>query len=96
KGSVQNWIPLENEGGAIRVTIARWLTPKERQIHEVGLTPDHLLAMVSQAAIDAGFDPEAFGLPLDKVIILSEEDIQAELDPQLDKAVEVLLDEIGN
>jgi len=95
KGSVQNWIPLENEGGAVRVTIARWLTPKERQIHEIGLTPDYLLAMVSQAAIDAGFDPAAFGLPIEKVFILSAEDIQADLDPQLDKAVEVLLEQIG-
>jgi len=96
KGSVQNWIPLENEGGAIRVTIARWLTPNERQIHEIGLTPDYLLALVSQAAIDAGFDPAAFGIPLEQVIILSAEDIQEDLDPQLDKAVEVLLEQIGH
>ncbi|HZD57194.1 MAG TPA: S41 family peptidase, partial [Anaerolineales bacterium] len=27
KGSVQNWIPLKNNEGAVRVTIARWLTP---------------------------------------------------------------------
>ena len=40
KGSVQNWIPLENEEGAVRVTIARWLTPNGRQIHKVGLEPD--------------------------------------------------------
>jgi carboxyl-terminal processing protease len=29
-----------NDEGAVRVTIARWLTPNERQIHEVGLEPD--------------------------------------------------------
>jgi carboxyl-terminal processing protease len=40
KGSVQNWIDLDNEQGAVRITIARWLTPKERQINEIGLTPD--------------------------------------------------------
>jgi carboxyl-terminal processing protease len=40
KGSVQNWIPLENNQGAVRVTIARWLTPKERQISKIGLKPD--------------------------------------------------------
>ncbi len=40
KGSVQNWIPLDNNQGAVRVTIARWLTPKERQINKIGLTPD--------------------------------------------------------
>ena len=40
KGSVQNWVTLNNDQGAIRVTIARWLTPNERQINSLGLTPD--------------------------------------------------------
>jgi carboxyl-terminal processing protease len=40
KGSVQNWIELNGDQGAVRVTIARWYTPDGRQIHEVGLTPD--------------------------------------------------------
>lgn len=40
KGSVQNWIELSNNSGAIRVTIARWFTPNNRQIGEVGLIPD--------------------------------------------------------
>ena len=65
KGSVQSWIPLRNDAGAVRVTIARWLTPKERLIHKVGLEPDF-------------------------VVELTEEDIEAERDPQLDKAIEVL------
>ena len=65
KGSVQNWIPLSDQQGAVRVTIARWLTPKERQIHEVGLEPD-------------------------VVVELTEEDFEAEKDPQLDKAIEIL------
>ncbi|MBI4926267.1 MAG: S41 family peptidase [Anaerolineae bacterium] len=65
KGSVQNWIPLADDQGAVRVTIARWLTPNERQIHGVGLTPD-------------------------VTVELTEEDITANQDPQLDKAVEIL------
>lgn len=65
KGSVQIWSPLSDNQGAVRVTIAKWLTPKERTIHEVGLAPD--------------FE-----------IDLTEEDFAAELDPQLDKAIEVL------
>jgi len=40
KGSVQQWVPLSNDQGAARVTIAKWLTPKERAIDHVGLTPD--------------------------------------------------------
>jgi carboxyl-terminal processing protease len=40
KGSVQNWIKLDNEEGAVRITIARWLTPNKRQINEKGLEPD--------------------------------------------------------
>lgn len=40
KGSVQTWVPLSNQEGAVRVTVARWLTPNERQIHQVGLQPD--------------------------------------------------------
>jgi carboxyl-terminal processing protease len=43
KGSVQNWIELNNSQGAVRVTIARWLTPNKRQINEVGLTPDYVV-----------------------------------------------------
>lgn len=40
KGSVQNWIPLEDNQGAVRITIARWYTPDGRQIQGQGLTPD--------------------------------------------------------
>ncbi len=66
KGSVQNWIELKNEQGAVRVTIARWLTPKERQINKEGIKPDIEVA-------------------------LTEEDYNANRDPQLDAAVNYLL-----
>jgi carboxyl-terminal processing protease len=68
KGSVQEWIPLASDSGAIRVTVARWLTPNGRQIDDVGLTPDIAVARTN-------------------------EDVQANLDPQLDRAVEALLAE---
>jgi carboxyl-terminal processing protease len=57
KGSVQNWVPISNDQGAIRVTIARWLTPKDRQIDKKGLTPD---VYVLRTADDrkAGRDPQ--------------------------------------
>jgi carboxyl-terminal processing protease len=40
KGSVQQWIPLSSDQGAVRVTIAQWYTPNDRLIHGQGLTPD--------------------------------------------------------
>jgi len=40
KGYIQNWIPLVDDNGAIRITIARWLTPNGRQIQDYGLSPD--------------------------------------------------------
>jgi carboxyl-terminal processing protease len=39
KGTVQQWQELTGEGGAFRLTIARWLTPNKRWIHHVGLVP---------------------------------------------------------
>lgn len=39
KGSVQQVQNFE-DGSALKVTIAEWLTPKERTIHKTGLTPD--------------------------------------------------------
>ena len=48
KGSVQNWIPLNGDNGAVRITIARWLTPKEHTIHDVGLTPDVIVQMTDE------------------------------------------------
>jgi carboxyl-terminal processing protease len=48
KGSVQNWVPLSNNQGAARVTIARWLTPDERLINHVGLMPDIVVEMTPE------------------------------------------------
>jgi carboxyl-terminal processing protease len=39
KGTVQTIQPLSN-GGALRLTIARWLTPNRNWIHDFGVTPD--------------------------------------------------------
>ncbi|MBI3159940.1 MAG: S41 family peptidase [Chloroflexi bacterium] len=57
KGSVQLPIELSAQQGALRITIARWLTPDERHIQGVGLTPD-ILVEITQADIDAGLDPQ--------------------------------------
>ncbi|MCZ2127817.1 MAG: S41 family peptidase [Anaerolineales bacterium] len=57
KGSVQNWIPLSGDNGAARITIAKWLTPNERAIHKIGLTPDYPVELTKED-YDAKRDPQ--------------------------------------
>lgn len=56
KGSVQQVLNLAN-GGTLKVTIARWYTPKGKNITQEGITPDKAVAM-EKADIDAGRDPQ--------------------------------------
>ncbi len=59
KGTVQNWISLSDDEGAVRVTIARWLTPNGRNVTGAGLTPDVEVTITdtdAQAGIDAQLD----------------------------------------
>jgi carboxyl-terminal processing protease len=65
KGSVQNWIPLADNQGLLRVTTALWLTPNGRMIHKLGVEPD--------------FEVD-----------YTEEDFVNDIDPQLEKAIEIL------
>lgn len=65
KGSVQISRLLSNNQGALRVTIAHWLTPDERLIHGLGLEPD-------------------------VVIELTDENLAAGVDTQLNAAIELL------
>ncbi len=39
KGSVQEYEPL-SDGSAVKITVAEWLTPRDRTIQSVGLEPD--------------------------------------------------------
>ena len=55
KGTVQQWQELGGEGGAFKLTIARWLTPDKRWIHDVGLTPDVVVTLPDP--LPAGSDP---------------------------------------
>ncbi len=52
KGTVNISQPLK-DGGALYVTIRRWLTPKGAQIDEVGITPDFV---VTPGPLDPAFD----------------------------------------
>ena len=55
KGTVQQWQELTGEGGAFRLTIARWLTPSKRWIHDIGLEPQ--VPVELPAELDPGTDP---------------------------------------
>ncbi len=65
KGTVQVYTPLINEQGAVRITVARWLTPSGGTVAGVGLTPD-------------------------VIVEITDEDVEQDRDPQLDKAIEIL------
>ncbi|MDQ3076351.1 MAG: S41 family peptidase [bacterium] len=65
KGSVQEVVEVTSNT-ILKVTVAKWLTPKGTSISEKGLTPDHKVEM-------------------------THEDVVAKKDPQMDKAVEILL-----
>jgi carboxyl-terminal processing protease len=63
-------VELSNDQGALRITVAHWLTPDERLIHGVGLTPD-------------------------VVLVLTDEDVENDLDPQWDRAIELINENAG-
>lgn len=55
KGTVQQWQELPGEGGAFRLTIARWLTPDKRWIHDIGIQPD--IEVIVPPDLPEGADP---------------------------------------
>jgi len=48
KGYIQNWVTLRRDNGGLRITTARWLTPKGRQIQDLGLQPDFLIQFTEE------------------------------------------------
>lgn len=64
KGSIQELVPITPDTG-LKVTIARWLTPKGHSISENGLEPDVVIEFTGEE--------------------------EAGEDPQLEKAIEILL-----
>lgn len=56
KGTVQQLIALP-AGAELKVTVARWYTPNNKNITAQGITPDVTVAL-SQADADAGKDPQ--------------------------------------
>jgi carboxyl-terminal processing protease len=55
KGTVQQWQELVGEGGAFRLTVAKWLTPDKRWIHNIGIEPDVTVQVPS--TLEPGEDP---------------------------------------
>ena len=70
KGSVQTWVALHDEALGGRVTIARWLTPEQRQISGEGLEPEYIVEMTEED-YEEGNDPQ-----LDKAIEVIKDLIQ--------------------
>jgi len=56
KGTIQQWQELSGEGGAFKLTVARWLTPDKRWIHKIGLMPDVVVTLPDP--VPSGTDPD--------------------------------------
>jgi carboxyl-terminal processing protease len=65
KGTVQETHDLDG-GTGIHITTAKWLTPNERWIHQIGLTPDIKVDATSSAALDSKGTPK--DVQLDKAL----------------------------
>lgn len=85
KGSVQSILPME-DGTAIRLTTARYYTPRGRMIHNRGIEPDILSPMsVRQWEGIVRARMEEIGAPRP-----SREPAAVPEDPQMERAVEIM------
>jgi carboxyl-terminal processing protease len=78
KGTVQSIHGLSN-GGGLRLTVARWLTPGENWVHEQGLQPDFVVTLPETEELTTG-DEQAADPQLDAAIqhLLGEPAVHAE------------------
>ena len=84
KGSVQTIIPL-SDGSGLRLTTAKYFTPKGRSIHGKGITPDIIVEAPKPAPVAAGSDAP---VPTHPVSETPQE--QLKRDPQLQRALDLL------
>jgi carboxyl-terminal processing protease len=82
KGSVQTIIPL-SDGSGLRLTTAKYFTPKGRSIHGKGIAPDIVVDMPKPAPTAAGEQPP---------VRPPSADVKEELkrDPQLQRGLDLL------
>jgi carboxyl-terminal processing protease len=83
KGSVQTIIPL-SDGSGLRLTTAKYFTPKGREINGKGITPDIIVEEPKPSPEKKGQQPP----PSHRRLTLPGDDLSG--DPQLQKAVDFL------
>ncbi len=84
KGSVQTIFALPENGGAIRLTTAKYYTPSRRVIHENGVEPD-IKVPISQKMMD-----KIYTQRLSSSGVIKPEGLDTVRDVQLERTVEVM------
>ncbi|HSB42418.1 MAG TPA: S41 family peptidase [Methylomirabilota bacterium] len=84
KGSVQTIIPL-SDGSGLRLTTAKYFTPKGRSIHGKGITPDIIVEGPKTTAATTGAGEAAAPAPAPET-----PQEQLKRDPQLQRALDLL------
>lgn len=87
KGSVQSVMPLGN-GGALRLTTAKYYTPSHKVIHEQGITPDILQDLTDEQERLVIYQRAPGGL--ESLDSEERQKINSVRDPQLDRAMDLL------
>jgi carboxyl-terminal processing protease len=85
KGSVQTIIPL-SDGSGLRLTTAKYYTPKGRSIHGKGITPDIVVEGPKTTAVVSG---EGAATPTPPPAAETPQE-QLKRDPQLQRALDLL------
>ena len=91
KGSVQTIIPL-SDGSGLRLTTAKYYTPKGRSIHGKGVTPDIIVEQPKPPAPAPGAAPEPQAPPpaTDNPQELLKRDVQLQRALDLLKAMKIM------
>ncbi|HEX4343068.1 MAG TPA: S41 family peptidase [Verrucomicrobiae bacterium] len=87
KGSVQSVINLD-DGSALKLTTAKYYTPSHKVIHEHGITPDIYVPMSDQQEHDLSVRRTPGGL--ESLDDTERARVEADSDPQLDRATDLL------